>query len=78
MFYYLQWRKKENENCAGKFSGNTIVLRSLKNLLNFVHAVGEDTVKLANSASPFKFRQVKFPQQAGLENNKICFSQTCQ
>ena len=34
------------------------------------------TVKLANSASPFKFRQVKIQQQAGLENNKMCFSQT--
>ena len=27
-----------------------------------------------NSASPFKFHQVKFPQQTGIENNKMCFS----
>ena len=38
------------------------------------------TVKLANSASPFKFRQVKFcqvkfSQQAGLNNDKIWFSE---
>ena len=26
-----------------------------------------NTVKLANSASPFKFRQVNFPQKTGLE-----------
>ena len=30
------------------------------------------TVKLAISASPFKFRQVKF-KQTGLENEKMCF-----
>ena len=32
------------------------------------------TVKLANSASPFKFCQVKILCQAGLENDKMCFS----
>ena len=29
-----------------------------------------DNVKLAYSASPFKFHQVKIPRQAGLENDK--------
>ena len=29
------------------------------------------TVKLAYSASPFKFHQVKIPQKTGLENDKI-------
>ena len=33
------------------------------------------TVKLANSASPFKFRQVKFQKKTGLENDKMSFSQ---
>ena len=33
------------------------------------------TVKLANSATPSKFRQVKFSQKAGLENDKMCLSQ---
>ena len=33
------------------------------------------TVKLANSASPFKFCQVKFLQKTGLENGKKSFSQ---
>ena len=32
------------------------------------------TVKLANSASPSKFRQVKFSLKTGLKNDKICFS----
>ena len=31
-------------------------------------------VKLAISASPLKFHQVKIPRQAGLENDKMCFS----
>ena len=34
------------------------------------------TVKWANSASPFKFHQVKFSQKSGLENDKMLFSQT--
>ena len=34
----------------------------------------QSTVKLANSASPFKFHQAKSTQQAGLENDKMCFS----
>ena len=33
------------------------------------------TVKLPNFASPSKFRQVKFPQKTGLENDNMCFSQ---
>ena len=33
------------------------------------------TIKLANSASPSKFCQVKFQQKTGLENDKISFSQ---
>ena len=33
-------------------------------------------IKLTNSASPFKFRQAKFSQQSGLENDKMYFSQT--
>ena len=32
------------------------------------------TVKLANSASPSKFRQVKFSLKTGLKNDKTCFS----
>ena len=36
------------------------------------------TVKLANSASPFKFHQVKIPRQAGLENDKCVFHKQCQ
>ena len=32
-------------------------------------------VKLANSASPSKFCQVKLPQKTGLENYKMCYSQ---
>ena len=32
-------------------------------------------VKLANSASPFKFRQVKLQKKTGLENDKTSFSQ---
>ena len=32
------------------------------------------TVKLANSAIPFKFRQAKSSQHASLENDKMCFS----
>ena len=32
------------------------------------------TVRLVNSAIPFKFHHVEFPQQAGLENNKMCLS----
>ena len=31
------------------------------------------TVKLANSTSPFEFRQVKFPQKTCLENDKNVF-----
>ena len=33
----------------------------------------DTTVKLANSVSPSKFRQVKFPQKTGLENDKRVF-----
>ena len=32
------------------------------------------TVKLANSTSPSKFRQVKFSLKTGLKNDKMCFS----
>ena len=46
---------------------------------SFIHSFYEKillcNVKLANSASPFKFRQVKFQQKTGLENDKMGFSQ---
>ena len=35
----------------------------------------KETVKLANSISPFKVRQVKFCQKAGLREDKMYFSQ---
>ena len=31
---------------------------------------------MRDSTSPFKFHWADFPQQAGLENDKMCISQT--
>ena len=42
--------------------------------MTFFLMMFQNSVKLANSTSPFKFCQAKFPQKTGLENDKMCFS----
>ena len=53
----------------------TILRNNVNPLTARIFTVFGHTVKLANSASPFKFRKVKFSQKTSLENNEINFSQ---
>ena len=49
-----------------KFLSSNITVSFWTFILDYYHYICN--VKLANSASPFQFYQVKFPQKIGLEN----------